>query len=406
MHPWPTIGENIARLRSLSGLAQEELAERTGVSVDLIRRLEQGNRQTSRIGSLYKIANGLDVPLPVLLSLQPVFSPPETEELPVDAGRIEGLRQLLQPVAAGLAPPATPEAATLPELRQASRDAWRWYRAGRLAEVAPLLPGFIVSGRQRARDTQGQDRDQALVESSKLYQVGAGLLTILGFADLGYAAAAQALALAQAADDPVAPLNANPYYGLGAVAARSDGRSRSAGGTDGRSERAAVWPGRTRASACLGPTVVNWLDCRNSPRTAWSSQRSAQPHATGGPSPRRQPGCRAVALPGAGPRNRTHAAGHEGGSWSRSEQLRELATFVNVQASTNSHRTSVHPPPGTRAFLDAPPKESCLRLAYWRLARQVVGEISDYLRSRWRSAARQRRSPRSAHRRPCGLRAP
>jgi transcriptional regulator with XRE-family HTH domain len=32
------------------------LAERAGVSVDLIRRLEQGNRQTALIGSLYKIA--------------------------------------------------------------------------------------------------------------------------------------------------------------------------------------------------------------------------------------------------------------------------------------------------------------------------------------------------------------
>jgi transcriptional regulator with XRE-family HTH domain len=37
MHPWPPIGENIARLRSLSGLTQEVLAERAGVSVDLIR---------------------------------------------------------------------------------------------------------------------------------------------------------------------------------------------------------------------------------------------------------------------------------------------------------------------------------------------------------------------------------
>lgn len=218
MHPWPPIGENIARLRSLSGLTQEELAERAGVSVDLIRRLEQGNRQTALIGSLYKIANGLDVPLSVLLSQQPVFSPPETDELPSEAGPIEGLRQLLQPVAAGLAPPATPDVGTLPELQRASRDAWRLYQAGQLAEVALLLPGFIVSGQQLARDTHGHDRDQALVESSQLYNVSAGLLTILGFEDLGYAAAAEALTLAHAADDTVAPLEAT--YTLGWVLMR------------------------------------------------------------------------------------------------------------------------------------------------------------------------------------------
>ncbi|MGH3924978.1 MAG: helix-turn-helix domain-containing protein, partial [Pseudonocardiaceae bacterium] len=68
MYPWPPIGENIARLRLLAGLTQEEFASKAGVSVDLIRRLEQTSRLTARIASLYHIANALDVPLSVLLA--------------------------------------------------------------------------------------------------------------------------------------------------------------------------------------------------------------------------------------------------------------------------------------------------------------------------------------------------
>ena len=67
-HPWPPIGENLARLRTLAGLTQEQLAERAGVSVDVVRRLEQGSRPSARITSLYALAGALDVPLSVLLA--------------------------------------------------------------------------------------------------------------------------------------------------------------------------------------------------------------------------------------------------------------------------------------------------------------------------------------------------
>jgi transcriptional regulator with XRE-family HTH domain len=214
MYPWPPIGQNIARLRDLSGMTQEGLAERSEISVDLIRRLEQGNRKTALIGSLYKIANGLDVPLSVLLSQQPVFSAEEaTADELAEAGRIEHLRQVLQPVASGLAPTATPEAWTLPDLQRSSRDAWRLYQTGELAEVAALLPGFIVSGQQLARDTQGHDRDQALTEISQIYQVGAALLTKLGYEDLAYDAAKEALAMVHAVDDVLVSMSATQALG-------------------------------------------------------------------------------------------------------------------------------------------------------------------------------------------------
>ena len=70
-HPWPPIGENLTRLRKHAGLTQEELAERAGVSVDLIKRLEQGNRASARLDSLYRLACALDAPLSELLATPP-----------------------------------------------------------------------------------------------------------------------------------------------------------------------------------------------------------------------------------------------------------------------------------------------------------------------------------------------
>jgi transcriptional regulator with XRE-family HTH domain len=53
------IGRQLAELRHASGLTQEQLAERAQVSVDVIRRLEQGQRKTARIATLHAIATAL-----------------------------------------------------------------------------------------------------------------------------------------------------------------------------------------------------------------------------------------------------------------------------------------------------------------------------------------------------------
>lgn len=53
------IGRQIAELRHANGLTQEQLAERAQVSVDVIRRLEQGQRKTARIPTLQAIATAL-----------------------------------------------------------------------------------------------------------------------------------------------------------------------------------------------------------------------------------------------------------------------------------------------------------------------------------------------------------
>jgi transcriptional regulator with XRE-family HTH domain len=64
------IGARIRQLRLARSprLTQEQLAERAGVSVDLIGKLEQGQRQTAQLGSLQKLANALGVEVSLLLA--------------------------------------------------------------------------------------------------------------------------------------------------------------------------------------------------------------------------------------------------------------------------------------------------------------------------------------------------
>jgi transcriptional regulator with XRE-family HTH domain len=56
----PTIGERIAQLRH-KRMSQAALAAAAGVSLDLIRKLEQGRRHSVSIASLHAIAHALDV---------------------------------------------------------------------------------------------------------------------------------------------------------------------------------------------------------------------------------------------------------------------------------------------------------------------------------------------------------
>jgi GrpB-like predicted nucleotidyltransferase (UPF0157 family)/transcriptional regulator with XRE-family HTH domain len=53
------IGRRLKRLRNERGLSQTELAERAGVSPDLIAKLEQGTRQSARLTSVTRLAQAL-----------------------------------------------------------------------------------------------------------------------------------------------------------------------------------------------------------------------------------------------------------------------------------------------------------------------------------------------------------
>jgi transcriptional regulator with XRE-family HTH domain len=56
-----TFGERVATLRQKRGLTQDQLADKTTLSVDTIGAIEQG-RRWARLTTLHKLAKGLGVP--------------------------------------------------------------------------------------------------------------------------------------------------------------------------------------------------------------------------------------------------------------------------------------------------------------------------------------------------------
>jgi transcriptional regulator with XRE-family HTH domain len=58
-------GSHVRDLRQARGLTQQELADRSSLSVDAIRRIERGALSPS-LDTLHKLSNGLKISLPTL----------------------------------------------------------------------------------------------------------------------------------------------------------------------------------------------------------------------------------------------------------------------------------------------------------------------------------------------------
>ena len=111
-----TIGAHLRQARNERGLTQEELAERAGVSRDIIAKLEQGTRESARITTLTKLANALGITVSALLGHGahladlPTTSPRRPEDIPDTPYPTTATIGALLPAAASRTP-ASPEMA-------------------------------------------------------------------------------------------------------------------------------------------------------------------------------------------------------------------------------------------------------------------------------------------------------
>lgn len=79
-----SLGDHIKRLREVRRLTQDDLAERSGLAADTIRRLEHQDFSPS-LRTLRKVCRGLD------LSVATMFSSYELEALPDEISRLTTL---------------------------------------------------------------------------------------------------------------------------------------------------------------------------------------------------------------------------------------------------------------------------------------------------------------------------
>lgn len=196
-----TIGDRLGELRRYRDVTQEELAERSGVHVDTIRKLEQNVRQSARLGTLRKLARALDTELDRLLG-----QPTVTTELPDDGGGLIALRDAIQDISAlpGVHTDDLDEDPPSAEVWMGQvRAATTLYWEGGYSELAGSLPLLLRDGRAVARETTGSLVEQVWNQLALSYQLAASLATQAGHLDWAFEAVAKQLHAAQRASDPL-----------------------------------------------------------------------------------------------------------------------------------------------------------------------------------------------------------
>jgi len=194
------LGDRLARLRRLADLTQEGLAELSGVSVDVIKKLEQKRKHSARLPTLHSLARGLGVELTAILGDPPGV--PSTGE--VDPPQLVALRRAVSPPM--FAPPPEPsdtERLTIPLMRRELSDAWTMYHAADFGQLMTALPGIVNDARFLASVGTPEERAAGQAALGKSLQLAGHLAIRLGKVDLALSALERAMMAAEQSSDPL-----------------------------------------------------------------------------------------------------------------------------------------------------------------------------------------------------------
>ncbi|MEU8197934.1 helix-turn-helix transcriptional regulator [Microbispora amethystogenes] len=188
-----TIGARLRAARRDRDLTQEQLAERAGISRDLIAKLEQGRRTTARLTTLIAVANALDIELSQLTNKRDRMGGDR------DGARVLALRDAL------LSPnhlPAIDDGhdgapTSVPAIRDAVDTACRAYWAGDFPALIAQLPDLIAE----ARLTHQAYGVSAVYPLAMVYDLAASIMVHLGRDDLAAIGAERAITTAHSGDD-------------------------------------------------------------------------------------------------------------------------------------------------------------------------------------------------------------
>ncbi|MFI8006411.1 helix-turn-helix domain-containing protein [Streptomyces sp. NPDC086010] len=192
------LGRTLRRLRRLASLTQEDLAERSGMSVDVIRQLEQGRKHSARLPTLHALANGLGVELTTLLGDPPAVSTGET-----DGPRFVAVRRAVMPVLGGPEPgPPGPDFSP-DRLRERIANGWTQYHAAEFDVVMKALPALLLDARTATAAPDEQDRGAGFVCLGKALQLAGHIAVRMGKTDLALTSLERAVDAARRSSDPL-----------------------------------------------------------------------------------------------------------------------------------------------------------------------------------------------------------
>lgn len=200
------LGSRIARIRIRRSMTQEELAERAGVSTQLVYKIEQGKYNGS-IPTLYALAGGLGVPTASLFD-----SEAEGETVEQDHALLLPLRRLLLVPGARADDPIDETGVALAELRERVLDCTADYNRARYTKLAVELPRLVRSVDAAVGLYENEDKAAAYRLLAHAYRMVAQLLIQLRSEDLACDAVRRAMGAAEKAGDPVLRASAARDY--------------------------------------------------------------------------------------------------------------------------------------------------------------------------------------------------
>ncbi|MFJ2030463.1 helix-turn-helix domain-containing protein [Streptosporangium sp. NPDC087985] len=194
-----TIGERLKVARSYADLSQEILAERAGVSIDTIRKLEQGQRQGARISTLGALAHALGI---TTTALAEGVIPQEERR----SDELLAIRRTLIPASDFLPSADHDEEDTPPDiaaLRRSVEDAWGSYHAADFVTLTRTVPQLLTEARVAAREYTNGEAQKANAILAKASQLGAHVLTRSQMEDLALHGLDRARTAAANSGDPL-----------------------------------------------------------------------------------------------------------------------------------------------------------------------------------------------------------
>ncbi|MFE9660608.1 helix-turn-helix domain-containing protein [Streptomyces sp. NPDC005955] len=193
------LGKTLRRLRRLAALTQEELAGRSGVSVDVIRQLEQRRKHSARLPTLHALANGLGVELTTLLGDPPAVSASGESDGP----RFVAVRRAIMPVLWGPQPEPTGQGFSADQLREHIADGWSQYHAAEFDTVMKSLPDLITDARSATVSGSDEDREAGFAALGKTLQLAGHVAVRMGRTDLALTSLERAVDAAERSADPL-----------------------------------------------------------------------------------------------------------------------------------------------------------------------------------------------------------
>jgi transcriptional regulator with XRE-family HTH domain len=266
------LGDRIAKLRRMAGLTQEQAADRSGVSVDVIRKLEQHRKHSARLPTLHALAKGLGTEVTALLGDPPAVAANGAPEPP----ELVELRRAVMPSLVPK-PPGDLGSLSIGVVRAEIADAWSLYHSADFAQLLTLLPEIVREARLLSAVGNPEQKAAGSTALGKALQLAGHLAIRLGKTDLALSALERAAMAADASgDDLLTPM----VYNSVAWAYQRQNRLDDAGelavtaadqveaGKLDSAARVRVWGGLVMSGATSAARMGNYDEARDMMATA------------------------------------------------------------------------------------------------------------------------------------------